>query len=69
MTDSSQLRAARTDPVAFESFYRRSAPALHSWLRTQVPPDAPGTITPYDANGTVLAERPVAAVAYWHSRR
>jgi hypothetical protein len=29
----------------------------------------PGSITAYDANGTVLAERPVAAVAYWHSRR
>jgi len=29
----------------------------------------PGTITAYDAHGTVLAERPVAAVAYWHSRR
>jgi hypothetical protein len=29
----------------------------------------PGTITAYDAHGTVLAERPVAAVAYWHSQR
>jgi hypothetical protein len=29
----------------------------------------PGTITAYDAHGTVLAERPVAAVAYWRSRR
>jgi hypothetical protein len=29
----------------------------------------PGTITAYDEHGTVLAERPVAAVAYWHSRR
>jgi hypothetical protein len=29
----------------------------------------PGTIAAYDAHGTVLAERPVAAVAYWHSRR
>jgi hypothetical protein len=29
----------------------------------------PGTVAAYDANGTVLAERPVAAVAYWHSRR
>ena len=29
----------------------------------------PGTITAYDARGTVLADRPVAAVAYWHSRR
>ena len=28
-----------------------------------------GTVTAYDARGTVLAERPVAAVAYWHSRR
>jgi hypothetical protein len=29
----------------------------------------PGTIAAYDAHGTVLAERSVAAVAYWHSRR
>ena len=29
----------------------------------------PGTITAYDTHGTVLAERPVAAVAYWHSQR
>jgi hypothetical protein len=29
----------------------------------------PGTITAYDARGSVLAERPVAAVAYWHSGR
>jgi hypothetical protein len=29
----------------------------------------PGTITAYDAHGKVLAERPVAAVAYWHSER
>ena len=29
----------------------------------------PGAITAYDAHGNVLAERPVAAVAYWHSRR
>jgi hypothetical protein len=29
----------------------------------------PGTITAYDARGNVLAERPVAAVAYWHSQR
>ena len=45
MTDSSQLRAARTDPAAFESFYRRWAPPLHAWLRTQVPPDAAGDLT------------------------
>ena len=45
MTDSAQLRAARTDPAAFESFYRRWAPALHAWLRTQVPPDAAGDLT------------------------
>ena len=45
VTDSSQLRAARTDPAAFESFYRRWAPALHAWLRTQVPPDAAGDLT------------------------
>jgi len=29
----------------------------------------PGTVTAYDAHGTVLAERPVAAVAHWHSER
>ena len=29
----------------------------------------PGTVTAYDAHGAVLAERPVAAVAYWHSRQ
>jgi hypothetical protein len=29
----------------------------------------PGTITAWDAHGHVLAERPVAAVAYWHSAR
>jgi RNA polymerase sigma-70 factor (ECF subfamily) len=45
VTDSAQLRAARTDPAAFESFYRRWAPALHAWLRTQVPPDAAGDLT------------------------
>jgi len=27
----------------------------------------PGTITAFDRHGTVLAERPVAAVAHWHS--
>jgi RNA polymerase sigma-70 factor (ECF subfamily) len=43
--DSSQLRAARTDAEAFASFYRRWAPALHAWLRTQVPPDAAGDLT------------------------
>jgi hypothetical protein len=29
----------------------------------------PGTITAFGRHGTVLAERPVAAVAYWHSGR
>jgi len=29
----------------------------------------PGALTAYDAHGKVLAERPVAAVAYWHSER
>ena len=29
----------------------------------------PGAITAFDRDGTVLAERPVAAVAYWHSGR
>jgi hypothetical protein len=29
----------------------------------------PGTLTALDRRGTVLAERPVAAVAYWHARR
>jgi RNA polymerase sigma-70 factor (ECF subfamily) len=43
--DSSLLRAARTDAEAFASFYRRWAPALHAWLRTQVPADAAGDLT------------------------
>ena len=43
--DSSQLRAARTDPEAFAAFYWRWAPALHAWLRTQVPADAAGDLT------------------------
>ena len=29
----------------------------------------PGTLTAFDADNRVLAERPVAAVAYWHSLR
>ena len=29
----------------------------------------PGTLTALDRRGTVLAERPVAAVAWWQSRR
>src|SRR5262249_43547097 len=28
----------------------------------------PGTVTAWSADGRVLAERPVAAVAYWHGR-
>jgi RNA polymerase sigma-70 factor (ECF subfamily) len=43
--DVAQLRAARTDPEAFAAFYRRWAPALHAWLRTQVPADAASDIT------------------------
>jgi RNA polymerase sigma factor (sigma-70 family) len=43
--DASELRAARTDPEAFAAFYRRWAPALHAWLRTQVPADAAGDLT------------------------
>jgi RNA polymerase sigma-70 factor (ECF subfamily) len=43
--DAAQLRAARTDPEAFASFYRRWAPALHGWLRTQVPADVAGDLT------------------------
>jgi len=43
--DSQELRRARTDPEAFASFYRRWAPPLHAWLRTQVPPDAAGDLT------------------------
>jgi RNA polymerase sigma-70 factor, ECF subfamily len=35
--DAALLRAARTDPEAFAAFYRRWAPALQAWLRTQVP--------------------------------
>ena len=29
---------------------------------------SPGTVTAWSATGRVLAERPVAAVAYWHAR-
>jgi hypothetical protein len=29
----------------------------------------PGTVTAWSANGRRLAERPIAAVAYWHSRQ
>ena len=43
--DSSQLRAARTDPEAFAAFYRRWATPLHAWLRTQVPADAAADLT------------------------
>jgi len=34
--DAALLRAARTDPAAFEAFYGRWAPALHSWLRARL---------------------------------
>jgi len=43
--DAAQLRAARTDPDAFAAFYRRWAPALQAWLRTQVPADAAADVT------------------------
>ena len=43
--DASQLRAARDDPEAFAAFYRRWAPALHAWLRTQVAPDVAADLT------------------------
>lgn len=43
--DASQLRAARTDPEAFATFYRQWAPALHGWLRAQVPVDAAADLT------------------------
>ena len=34
--ESMLLRAARTDPAAFEAFYRQWAPPLHAWLRRRV---------------------------------
>ena len=43
--DVAQLRAARTDPQAFAAFYRRWAPPLHAWLRTQMPADAANDVT------------------------
>ena len=45
LDDAAQLRAARTHPEAFADFYRRWAPPLHAWLRTQVPADAATDIT------------------------
>ena len=43
--DAAQLRAARTDPEAFAAFYRRWAPPLHAWLRTQLPADVADDVT------------------------
>lgn len=34
--DASLLRAARTDPQAFERFYRAWAPPLHAWLSSRL---------------------------------
>jgi RNA polymerase sigma factor (sigma-70 family) len=43
--DAALLRSARSDPEAFAAFYRRWAPALHAWLRTQVPSETANDIT------------------------
>ncbi|MEO8689682.1 MAG: RNA polymerase sigma factor [Solirubrobacteraceae bacterium] len=44
--DATLLRAARTDPAAFEKFYARWAPPLHAWLRARLhDPEAANDLT------------------------
>jgi len=44
--DAALLRAARTDPAAFEAFYTRWAPPLHAWLRARLnDPESAGDLT------------------------
>jgi hypothetical protein len=64
------VRVTRGSAGATSPPRRAAAPACSCSTRErQGDLMTPGTITAYDAHGTVLAERPVAAVAYWHSRR